>query len=169
MSQTHSLKDATHYAQEHSTAPESSALSPLLRDFIPRLITHRRALHAMAETGFNEWQTLNYLVAKLSPLKSATLSFTELRECEHIEKRGGFKLSDLGVPLPTVKHIVLGHEMVIPGLCVSFKPQQEVPEHSGTQGQVVALRVDMDALLNPVHVIYDVKGILPREIVDGRL
>lgn len=29
--------------------------------------------------------------------------------------------------------------------------------------------VDMDALLNPVHVIYDVKGILPREIIDGRL
>lgn len=29
--------------------------------------------------------------------------------------------------------------------------------------------VDMDALLNTVHVIYDVKGILPREIVDGRL
>ena len=29
--------------------------------------------------------------------------------------------------------------------------------------------VDMDALLNPVHVIYDVKGILPRDIVDGRL
>ena len=29
--------------------------------------------------------------------------------------------------------------------------------------------VDMDALLNPIHVIYDVKGILPREIIDGRL
>lgn len=29
--------------------------------------------------------------------------------------------------------------------------------------------VDMDALLNPVHVIYDVKGILPRDIIDGRL
>lgn len=29
--------------------------------------------------------------------------------------------------------------------------------------------VDMEALLNPVHVIYDVKGIMPRDIVDGRL
>ncbi len=29
--------------------------------------------------------------------------------------------------------------------------------------------VDMDAILKPVHVIYDVKGIMPREIIDGRL
>ena len=36
-------------------------------------------------------------------------------------------------------------------------------------GQFRRHEVDMDALLNPVHVIYDVKGILPREIVDGRL
>ena len=36
-------------------------------------------------------------------------------------------------------------------------------------GQFRRQEVDMDALLNPVHVIYDVKGILPREIVDGRL
>lgn len=122
------------------------AVSALIRDFSPALITHRRTLHAMAETGFNEWQTLNYLVAKLSPLKNATLSFTDRKECGRIEKRGGFKFSDLGVPLPTVKHIVLGHEMVIPGLCVSFKPRQEAADHSDTQGPVVALRVDMDAL-----------------------
>lgn len=36
-------------------------------------------------------------------------------------------------------------------------------------GQFRRHEVDMDALLNPVHVIYDVKGILPREIIDGRL
>ena len=36
-------------------------------------------------------------------------------------------------------------------------------------GQFRRHEVDMDALLNPVHVIYDVKGILPRDIVDGRL
>ena len=36
-------------------------------------------------------------------------------------------------------------------------------------GQFRRHEVDMEALLNPVHVIYDVKGILPREIVDGRL
>lgn len=36
-------------------------------------------------------------------------------------------------------------------------------------GQFRRHEVDMDALLNPVHVIYDVKGILPRGIVDGRL
>ena len=29
--------------------------------------------------------------------------------------------------------------------------------------------VDMDSILNPVHVIYDVKGIMPRDIIDGRL
>ena len=29
--------------------------------------------------------------------------------------------------------------------------------------------VDMDSILKPVHVIYDVKGIMPREIIDGRL
>ena len=29
--------------------------------------------------------------------------------------------------------------------------------------------VDITALLNDSHVIYDVKGILPREIIDGRL
>ncbi len=29
--------------------------------------------------------------------------------------------------------------------------------------------VDIDAILKPVHVIYDVKGIMPREIIDGRL
>ena len=36
-------------------------------------------------------------------------------------------------------------------------------------GQFRRHEVDMDALLKPVHVIYDVKGILPREIIDGRL
>lgn len=36
-------------------------------------------------------------------------------------------------------------------------------------GQFRRHEVDMDALLNPVHVIYDVKGILPRDIIDGRL
>ena len=36
-------------------------------------------------------------------------------------------------------------------------------------GQFRRHEVDMDALLNPVHVIYDVKGIVPREIIDGRL
>ena len=35
-------------------------------------------------------------------------------------------------------------------------------------GQFRRHEVDLDAL-NPVHVIYDVKGILPREIIDGRL
>jgi len=29
--------------------------------------------------------------------------------------------------------------------------------------------VDIESILKPVHVIYDVKGILPRDIVDGRL
>ena len=29
--------------------------------------------------------------------------------------------------------------------------------------------VDMDSILKPTHVIYDVKGIMPREIIDGRL
>lgn len=29
--------------------------------------------------------------------------------------------------------------------------------------------IDFDTLLNPLHVIYDVKAILPRELVDGRL
>ena len=29
--------------------------------------------------------------------------------------------------------------------------------------------VDMDSILKPVHVIYDVKGIMPRDIIDGRL
>ena len=36
-------------------------------------------------------------------------------------------------------------------------------------GQFRRHEVDFDALLNPVHVIYDVKGILPRDIIDGRL
>ena len=36
-------------------------------------------------------------------------------------------------------------------------------------GQFRRHEVDFSALLNPVHVIYDVKGILPREIIDGRL
>lgn len=36
-------------------------------------------------------------------------------------------------------------------------------------GQFRRHEVDMDSLLNPVHVIYDVKGILPKEIIDGRL
>ena len=31
------------------------------------------------------------------------------------------------------------------------------------------LEIDFDKLLNPTHVIYDVKAILPRNIVDGRL
>ena len=29
--------------------------------------------------------------------------------------------------------------------------------------------VDIDSILKPTHVIYDVKGIMPREIIDGRL
>ena len=29
--------------------------------------------------------------------------------------------------------------------------------------------VDMESILKPIHVIYDVKGIMPREIIDGRL
>ena len=31
------------------------------------------------------------------------------------------------------------------------------------------MEIDFDSLLNPKHVIYDVKAILPRDIVDGRL
>ena len=31
------------------------------------------------------------------------------------------------------------------------------------------MEIDFDQLLNPTHVIYDVKSILPRNIVDGRL
>lgn len=31
------------------------------------------------------------------------------------------------------------------------------------------MEIDFDALLKPLHVIYDVKAIMPRELVDGRL
>ena len=31
------------------------------------------------------------------------------------------------------------------------------------------MEIDFDALLNKNHVIYDVKAIMPRELVDGRL
>ena len=31
------------------------------------------------------------------------------------------------------------------------------------------MEIDFDKLLEPNHVIYDVKAIMPRELVDGRL
>lgn len=113
---------------------EELAMTENLHD---KLITHRRALHQIAESGFNEWQTLNYLVRHTQNLEGATLSFIDTTQAQKISLKGGIKLSDY-LPQEEVKHFVLGKEIVIPSLCVRFNLQE--------QGKVIAIRSDMDAL-----------------------
>lgn len=102
-----------------------------------RLIDHRRRLHQIAEPGFEEWQTLNYLVSCTKDLEGAKLHFVNHSEQARIEARSDLKFSEV-LKEDAVKHFVLGEEVIIPSMCISFPLQDS--------GKVIAFRTDLDAL-----------------------
>lgn len=143
------------------------------------ILSGRRINNSMA--GFVAEQTIKLMLKKNIPILGAEIiimGFSFKENCPDIRNT---RVLDLYKALSeyNMKRVVVYDRWVDPELVYKeygIKVTNTLPQEK-FDAAVVAVahrefrnnEIDFESILKPTHVIYDVKGILPLEIVDGRL